>query len=110
MNKENIHIDLDEDVVHFISKNTNEKEDKISEYITDIVYIGCRENNVVSDNIFISITSATKEEIREINNEYRNIDRATDVLSFPIFENLIYISPVIPTRIFLHFLLSWAIS
>lgn len=86
MNKENIHIDLDENVIHFISENTNEKEDKINEYITDIVYIGCKENNVVSDNIFISITSATKEEIRKINKEYRNIDRATDVLSFPIFE------------------------
>lgn len=86
MNKENIHIDLDENVIHFISKNTNEKEDKINECITDIVYIGCKENNVISDNIFISITSATKEEIRKINKEYRNIDRATDVLSFPIFE------------------------
>lgn len=86
MNKENIHIDLDENVIHFISKNTKVNEYKISEYITDIVYIGCEENNVTSDNIFISITSATKEEIREINNEYRNIDRSTDVLSFPIFE------------------------
>ena len=36
--------------------------------------------------IYISITLTTPEHIREFNKEYRNIDKETDVLSFPIFE------------------------
>lgn len=34
----------------------------------------------------ISLTLVDNEEIREINNEQRGIDRATDVLSFPMLE------------------------
>ena len=32
------------------------------------------------------ITFLRIEQIRKINNQYRNIDKATDVLSFPMFE------------------------
>ena len=34
----------------------------------------------------ISLLFVDNEEIREINNETRNIDRATDVLSFPMLD------------------------
>lgn len=34
----------------------------------------------------INITITDNEKIREINQEYRNIDKATDVLSFPMIE------------------------
>ena len=34
----------------------------------------------------ISLLFVDNEEIREINKEFRNIDKETDVLSFPIFE------------------------
>lgn len=37
-------------------------------------------------NLYISITLTTPSEIRKINNEFRNIDKETDVLSFPMFE------------------------
>ena len=36
--------------------------------------------------MYISITLTTPEQIRKINNEFRNIDKETDVLSFPMFE------------------------
>ena len=35
----------------------------------------------------ISVTLTDNEKIRELNRSYRNIDRATDVLSFPLFDD-----------------------
>ena len=35
----------------------------------------------------LSVTLTDNDEIRELNREYRNIDRATDVLSFPLYED-----------------------
>ena len=70
----------------------------------DIQYIGIEENkeyeeiiNKVIDECFyneglnklklyISITLTVPENIQKINKKYRNIDKPTDVLSFPMFE------------------------
>ena len=47
----------------------------------------CFEEEGLSDSkLIITVTFTIPEEIRKINKEYRNIDRATDVLSFPMFE------------------------
>ena len=40
----------------------------------------------VNDNTEVSVTMVDNEEIRKINNKFRNIDRATDVLSFPLID------------------------
>ena len=40
----------------------------------------------VNDNTEVSVTIVDNEEIRKINNKFRNIDRATDVLSFPLID------------------------
>lgn len=40
------------------------------------------------DKIQVSLTTVSKEEIRDINKEYRGIDKVTDVLSFPQFEDV----------------------
>lgn len=37
-------------------------------------------------NLYISITLTNPEEIKKVNRQYRNIDKETDVLSFPMFE------------------------
>ena len=37
--------------------------------------------------LYISITLTNPEEIQKINKKYRNIDKPTDVLSFPMFQN-----------------------
>lgn len=42
--------------------------------------------NLKKLNLYISITLTTPSEIRKINNEFRKIDKETDVLSFPMFE------------------------
>ena len=34
----------------------------------------------------VSVTLTTPQNIRKLNKEYRNIDKETDVLSFPMFE------------------------
>lgn len=42
-----------------------------------------------SENVEISLSFVTDEEIRQLNKEYRNIDSSTDVLSFPMDEDFI---------------------
>ncbi len=44
------------------------------------------EEHLQDSNLILTITLTTPEHIQEINKQYRNIDRATDVLSFPMFE------------------------
>lgn len=42
------------------------------------------------DSAEINVTFVTDEEIKELNNLYRQIDKSTDVLSFPLGENGTY--------------------
>jgi len=79
-----INIDLDQRIIDFIKEKTNE-EVKLNDIIYEIVENVLKEQNISIDIVDVSIQSMSSEEIREINNKYRNIDRATDVLSFPIF-------------------------
>ena len=46
-----------------------------------------KEEKMENSKLLITITLTNPENIKKINKEYRNIDRATDVLSFPMFEN-----------------------
>jgi probable rRNA maturation factor len=41
----------------------------------------------LEDNYEVGLTYVSKEEIRDLNREYRNIDKVTDVLSFPLIED-----------------------
>ncbi len=42
--------------------------------------------NLTKSKLYVSITLTTPENIKKINNEYRGLDKETDVLSFPMFE------------------------
>ena len=44
------------------------------------------EENLNKTKLYIEITLTTPEQIQKINKKYRNIDKPTDVLSFPMFE------------------------
>ena len=79
----NIHIDLDEKIVNFVYEKTNKN---IKEQIEKIVCFALEEQNILVNDVYICIDSVSKEEIRKINKQYRNIDSVTDVLSFPIFD------------------------
>lgn len=46
----------------------------------------CAKNEKIPYDFEVSLTVADKEEIRKINQDYREIDSATDVLSFPQIE------------------------
>ena len=63
------------------------EENKDYENIVQKVVQQCfKEENLENSKLYISITLTTPEHIREINKQYRNIDKETDVLSFPMFE------------------------
>ena len=42
--------------------------------------------NLSNDKLLVSIILTNPDHIRQINKKYRNIDKPTDVLSFPMFE------------------------
>lgn len=45
-----------------------------------------KKESLENSKLYVTITLTTPKEIQKINKEYRNIDKATDVLSFPLFE------------------------
>jgi len=44
------------------------------------------------DRVEISLSFVTDEEIRELNSLYRKVDKVTDVLSFPQFDGIEYLT------------------
>ena len=63
------------------------KEKKEYEEVIKKVLARCfQEENIENSKLCITITLTTPEHICKINQEYRNINKATDVLSFPMFE------------------------
>jgi len=70
VNKDNIQIDLDENIIDFVCKKTNENESTISNYIKNIVYNVCCEKEIENNNISISIYSVSKDDdLRAIRHE-----------------------------------------
>ena len=63
--------------------DTNEDYEKT---IKKVVKECFKTEKLENTNLYMSITLTEPEEIKRINLEFRNIDRATDVLSFPMFE------------------------
>ncbi|MBN1034712.1 rRNA maturation RNase YbeY [Clostridium botulinum] len=62
-----------------------EVSDEFTNHLEKVIEFTLKEEdvNIPSE---ISLLFVDNEEIREINNETRNIDRATDVLSFPMLD------------------------
>ena len=64
-----------------------EKQNKEYEELIEKVINECFVNeNMESLKLYISITLTNPKKIKELNSKYRNIDKETDVLSFPMFE------------------------
>lgn len=63
-----------------------EENNIYSELIKRVVEKCFEVENLLKSKLYISITLTTPNNIRRINKEYRQIDKETDVLSFPMFE------------------------
>lgn len=64
----------------------NEQKMQVDEFYADIekAILTVLKTEQHSENVEVSLTFVTNEHIRELNRDYRGIDRETDVLSFPI--------------------------
>lgn len=63
------------------------KENNEQEILIENVIQKCFEvEHINPTSLYICVTLTNPENIRKINKEYRNIDKETDVLSFPMFE------------------------
>ncbi len=60
-------------------------DDKIESAINESIRICLQEENR-DLNYEVSVSFVDNEEIRQLNKDYRNVDRPTDVLSFPLDE------------------------
>ena len=65
----------------------NLEENQTYEKTVEKVLHKCfEEEGLLDSKLIITITFTTPEDISKINKKYRKIDKATDVLSFPMFE------------------------
>ena len=63
-----------------------EEDSKYLEIIEKVIGQAFIEEKIDDINLYINVILTNPENIRKINNQYRNIDKETDVLSFPMFE------------------------
>ena len=69
--------------INYLDIEENENYEKI----IDKVIKKCFEiENLLNSNLYVSITLTNSQNIQKLNKQYRNIDKETDVLSFPMFE------------------------
>lgn len=69
--------------IEFLDINEN---NEYVDFIKKVVNKCFEVENLQNSNLYISIILTDPKNIQEINKEHRNIDKPTDVLSFPMFE------------------------
>lgn len=63
-----------------------EEDSKYLELIEKVIRQAFIEEKIENIKLYINIILTNPENIKNINKQYRNIDKETDVLSFPMFE------------------------
>lgn len=63
-----------------------EQEGNYDELINKVIAECFETENLQNTKLYVSIILTTPNVIKQINEQYRNIDKETDVLSFPMFE------------------------
>lgn len=69
-----------------INYNNIEENEKYNKIIHTVIEKCFEEEGLDKLKIYVNIILTNPEQIRKINKEYRNIDKETDCLSFPMFE------------------------
>lgn len=69
--------------INFLDIEENDKYNNILKKVLEYCFI---EEKLENKNLYINVVLTNPENIKKINKEYRNIDKETDVLSFPMFE------------------------
>ena len=70
-------------------QNKLKVSEELIEKIKDII-LECLDYEGYDDDYDISLSFVDNKEIHELNRMYRGIDRATDVLSFPMLSNNVF--------------------
>lgn len=91
---ENIDIEYDEDIVKELTeistkldKDITDFKDIVSNIVLKTISKGYEIENI-SKKVGINILITNDDKIKNINNETRNIDKITDVLSFPAYDDI----------------------
>ena len=63
-----------------------EENKEYEEIIKKVIKECFKEEKLMSSKLYIDIVLTNPKNIQKINKQYRNIDKPTDVLSFPMFE------------------------
>lgn len=63
-----------------------EEKKELIDFAENVLKTCFKEEKIEKLNFYLSVTLTNPEQIHKLNKEYRNVDRATDVLSFPMFE------------------------
>ena len=74
-----------------IFNETNEKLEKELTELKDILSDYCNREKL--DNVIFNIIIVDEAKIKEINKEYREMDKVTDVISFALEDDLVMTSP-----------------
>ena len=69
--------------IEYLDIEEQKEHEKLIEKVVKRCFI---EEKLENTNLYIAITLTNPENIQKLNKEYRNIDKETDVLSFPMFE------------------------
>jgi len=69
--------------IHYQQAKLEKENEKI---VKDILKTCFETEELTNTKLYVNVIFTNLENIRKINLEYRNIDKATDVLSFPMFE------------------------
>ena len=69
--------------LEYLDIEENKKYENIIEKVVEQCF---KEEKLENSKLYISITLTNPENIHRINKQYRDVDRETDVLSFPMFE------------------------
>ena len=63
-----------------------EENKKLEDFTKEVIKVCFEKEKLTNLNFYLSVTLTTPQQIHKLNKEYRNVDKETDVLSFPMFE------------------------